>query len=165
MCQLTKEKEKAIRAALAAKCAELTDVSVFSRRRFISSKQDFFAKLGKTVSQRTEVRFCQIDYLGFSDILGEGLDDCPPVLARYAIHVFFQFADLRADNTNSTDEFIAYCIELRCKINNWKEVVLNDKKHLVSTLIQVSDNVTDSDTLTDVTGHYAEFTVSVEVRE
>jgi hypothetical protein len=165
MCILTPEKEKSLREALKNKISELPEAFVFSRRRRISSKQDFFAQLGKTVDSKTEVRFCQIDYLGFEDVLGEGLDDCPPVKVNYSLHVFFQFADLRSDDSNSTDDFISYCLNLRHQINHTQEIVLSGKKHLLSNLLQVSDTITDSDTVSGVEGHYAEFRVTIEVRE
>lgn len=165
MCALTPEKENLIREALKNKVAEDSTAFVFSRRRLISSKQDFFKQLGKQPDSSLEFRFCQIDFLGFEDLTEDGLDDCPPTNLKYQIHCFFQFVDKRTDLSNSTDDFIKYILDLRCRINNTSHFVLDGKKHLVGTLSQTADIITNADLISGVEGHYAEFQVLVEVRE
>lgn len=164
MCFLTPAKENAIREAI-RDAIEGLGVPTFSRRRQISSKQDFYAKLGTLgVGNKTEVRFVQMDLVGMTDLVGEGIDDCPPVRLTYRLHVFFQFADLRSDDSNSTDDFIAFCLDLRHLINELDEVDDGDGfKHSLSKLTQTGDILTDNDAISDVVGHYAEFTVEVDV--
>jgi len=164
MCFLTPAKELAIREAIRSEI-ETLGVPTFSRRRLISSKQDFYAKLGTlAIGNKTEVRFVQMDLINFTDLVGEGIDDCPPVRLAYRLHVFFQFADLRSDDSNSTDDFIKFCLDLRHLINELDEVDDGDgRKHSIGKLTQTSDILTDNDSIADVTGHYAEFLVEVDV--
>lgn len=166
MCFLTPAKEKTIREALRSEI-EALGVATFSRRRFISSKQDFYAKLGLPVAgnaNKTEVRFVQMDLIGLTDLVGEGIDDCPPVRLAYRVTVFFQFADLRADDSNSTDDFIKFCLDLRHLVNELDEIDDGDgRKHSVGKLIQTSDILTDNDSIVDMVGHYAEFRIEIDV--
>lgn len=164
MCFLTPAKELAIREAIRSEIATL-NVPTFSRRRFISSKQDFYAKLGLlSYGNKTEIRFVQMDLVNFTDLIGEGIDDCAPVRLAYRLHVFFQFADLRDDDSNSTDDFIKFCLDLRHTLNELDEVEDGDGfKHSIGKLTQSTDILTDNDSIAGITGHYAEFLVEVDV--
>jgi len=152
--------EKEVRAALKAWLETFPILgNVFDRRRLIVNKIDFVAKLGiDSVDGISEIVFAQIDFLKFEDSQTEGFDDCPVPILVYNIHLFREFADLREDDSNSSDDFISAILTLR-------DAILNKRGYSFG----VADPVTQddfaqfgSDGFTDCKGHFTDLTLRVQ---
>jgi hypothetical protein len=141
--------------------------TVFPRRRYIKSRQDFVKKLGKkTLDNRTEIRFVEIRFLGFEDSPTLGHDTNPAAILKYQIHVFFEFIDERSDGSNSDEDFTAAILDLRDKFLLTERFgIVNDttgrKRGSRDPLTQDTFAQFGFDTLTDCEGHFVDLRLNV----
>lgn len=161
MSIITIADETAFRAALITYVeTEPLAGNVFDRRRQITSRKDFFEKLGKSVNAKTEIRFTEIELINIEDSPDEGFDDCPVAVLTYNFHCFHQFADSRSDGSNSDRDFTNLLLRLR-------SMFLSERSFVTGTgWIVETQPLTGSefkqfgnDTFTDVLGHYKDLTL------
>lgn len=159
MSKITIEDEQTLRAEIVAYLAtEPLAGHVFNRRRMISSRNHFARTLGVAIGDKTttEVRFTELELLNVEDSPDEGFDDCPVAVLTYNVHSFHEFADERADGSNSDRDFNDWILTAR-------RMIL-DKRTFVDGRAVVVDSLTPpegqeytqfgSDTLTDCKGYF-----------
>jgi len=141
MC-LDAEKEYEIRAAaLKTKIAGVDKMAipgvavgrnVFETEWFFANKEDFAAVMGvsgATYVKALEVKFALIDYAGFTDS-GDGRDKCPVLWLDYDIFLFWQFSNVRADGTRSSNDFTALIMNMQEEF--FRNRRLDEKTRIVS---------------------------------
>lgn len=163
MPNVTKEQEKAVRDAIKVKIEKFSAIkNVFTRRRFISSRADYYRKLGKTVAgNRTEISFAEIRFLGWTDDENEGFEKTPAIILQYQIHLFLEFADERSDGSNSDDDFTGAILDLR------NEFLLNSNIGDYGKGEPLTNDVFaqfGNDTLSDAEGHFIDLRLDVKHR-
>lgn len=161
-------KELAIRGALAAFMAS-PDAHVFSRPREIISKQHFIANTAKTILGKTEIRYVEFGFVGFTDVLDEAQfdDDCVPVRLNYRGQVGFSYVEKRSDNSNSYDSVVAYILDLRNKFLDNADIIISGKRYMVSRLSEMpgQDLRIEPHPITEFETHLWDFSFYVGVHE
>jgi hypothetical protein len=133
--------------------------NVFPRRRSVNSRADFFKKLGKVVSEKTEIRFVEIDLLNIEDNETEGFDDCPVANLTYGLHLFHEFADIRSDDTNSDTDFTELLLLLRSFFLSKRDYVLTNFDVQTDPIKPADFTQFGNDTFTDTIGHFKNLTL------
>lgn len=164
MAKITITDEQAIRTAIANHVdAVALAGNVFTRRRAINSRQDFFQKLGVAVGSRLEIRFAEIELLNIEDSPDEGPDDCPVAVLTYNVHLFHEFVDGRADNSNSDTDFTDLLIRLRTAFLNQTEFAVAGWIGVVQEFTPAEFTQFGPDTFTDAVGHFKDFNLVINV--
>lgn len=163
MINLSPELELAIRAALKAKIETVPAIgAVFPREVFVTSKIDFFDKVGMAVADDLELRMCEVTLLKFQDSLLEGCDDMPVVYLSYNVKIQHEYNDSRGDGSNSFDDFVRAGLDLRNaflinrRMNFTINGVVTHTEH--APLVQTDFIITD-----DAVLHTANFQVKVTI--
>lgn len=161
MANITITEEQACRARIVADVTGIGPLAgkVFNRRRSISSRKDFFAKLGNDVDDKTEIRYIEIELLNIEDSETEGFDDCPVAVLTYNLHLFHEFADLRSDNSNSDKDFTELLLLLRTFFLGEQEFTITGWEIQTQPLIFSEFTQFGNDTFTDVRGHWKDLTL------
>lgn len=160
MANLDGTTEKSIREAVAAQL-DLLGVcgNIFTRRRFITSRQDFARALGKrSVDEKTEINFLEIEFLKFVDSDVQGFDDCPSIELTYGLHLFKQFVDDRTDGTNSDLDFTTAILAIRDRILRTDSFAGGVDPILTMPEFAQFGN----DSLTDCKGHSADLVLTID---
>lgn len=163
MPKLTPEKEILIRQAIKSRIESLADLAVFEERKLISSKQDFVAKTTRIVAGKKAVRFCQIDFLSFTDSDSDGCEDDPVVVVSYRLHAFYQF-NSDSGATNSLNNFIKLVLDVRNSFLSAPTIFFGDPNTQLKPLEQASDILTGLDPFIDLDGHFVDLTAQVELQ-
>lgn len=141
MC-LDAEKEHWIRAvALKEKIAGVAGMeiggvtagrNVFETEWFFANKEDFASVMGVSGANNTkalEVKFAMIDYAGFTDT-GDGTAKCPVLRLNYDIFLFWQFSNVRANGTRTSNDFTALIMNMQEEF--FRNRRLDEKTRIVS---------------------------------
>lgn len=117
MPQISGTDEKTVRAAIktAIKSISAPVGNVFDKRIFLPTRTAYANLLGVRVSalDKMEIKFCDIDFVGFEDVKDEGAIKCVPTKFVYNLHIFHQYISERKDGSNSTDHFSAAVLGIR----------------------------------------------------
>lgn len=158
------EVEQLVRSLVGEKCAAVEDAGrVFTERRSIVGKADFFEKLGvpSSADGDVEVRALFVEFIGFDDT-ERGCEEAPHYFLNYYIRAVREFVDGREDGSSSSREFFAFVMRLRDAF-----LVNRDMGHPANLrhepLRQRAPLDVDDDDWTGVFGHIGEFLLRVEV--
>lgn len=164
MAKITIVEEQLCRSAIVADI-DAIDLSgnVFNRRRKITSRMDFFDKLGVDVGagdgMEREIRFVDVDLLNIEDSPDEGPDDCPVAVLTYNLHLFHEFADERPDGSNSDRDFTDLQLRLRTHYLDEREFTIPGWEIQLQPLQFPEFTQFGNDTFTDVKGYYKDLTL------
>lgn len=160
MSNITITDEQEFRAALLADLETIVLAGKVSpRRRSVNSRADFFKKLGMTVNEKVEIRFCEIELLNIEDDETEGFDDCPVANLTYGLHLFHEFADDRSDDTNSDTDFTELLLLLRSFFLDKRDYSLTNWNVETDPIKPADFTQFGNDTFTDVVGHFKNMTL------
>jgi hypothetical protein len=119
-----KEIEQALRAAIVARLTPITNIgNVHNRDRMPSEDEDDIALVTEPdeETQEPSVRVCMVQPLGFPNTT-DNTDQKVLVPFRFSIKVVHEFVDKRADNSNSTDEFIGVICDIADSLDTFRSL-------------------------------------------
>ncbi len=165
--RLTKEIELDVRAKLRTDIRSIAASGlVLAKPTYFTGKQDFVDELKKAGTQVVnggdiEVRFCQMQWIGFEDV-PDDCEDNPPVKILYKLHFFHEFISKRSDSSNSHDDFVAMILDLR---NLFLANIVLPNNREREPLKQDGFMITgdENEFFKGAFGHYQNFIVKVEV--
>jgi hypothetical protein len=136
--------------------------NLWTRRRFISSKDDFVKAAGVATGQKREIRFIEMSRLRFVDSEVEGFDDCPVKIIGINLLVFHEFIDSRPDGSNSADDFAGVVLELsKFVLENRQFELPSGKVIQLSPIVEPNNEQFGNEQLTDCKGHFTNLTFEV----
>jgi hypothetical protein len=133
--------------------------NVFNRRRSVSSRQDFFAKLGQTVGVKTFIRYVDIELIQIEDDPTEGPDDCPVAVLTYNLHAFHEFQDEIAGGGNSDYDFTDFLLQMRAFFLDRQAFGISGWRVETTPLTFPEFTQFGNDNFTDVVGHFKDLTL------
>lgn len=166
MTNFTTEKIAEITEALRAKIAAVPGASnVVASEPLLGSKDEVLDTICvQNSDEETEIKYIKIDYAGWRDSEEYGCEDNPVVFARFKIHSFQGYNEIRANGTTSANDIRNLDINLH---NRFRETA-NYARRLAANcehapLALSKDIVLEADELTGAYGHTADYTIEVEI--
>ncbi|MBA3243025.1 MAG: hypothetical protein H0T60_17535 [Acidobacteria bacterium] len=158
------EIEAMVRGLVAAKCAAVEGTGhVFTQRFYVVGKQAYVDKLGieSSADGNYEVRCLFVEFVGYED-LAKGCEDAPHYHLIYSMRAVQEFADVREDESSSSQEFAAYVMNLRAAFLTARDLGFPARLHHEPLSMDERIRI-DDDEMTGVFGHIAPFVLKVEV--
>lgn len=163
---MTPQKEAAIRQEL-FEIFDDSEAHTFLVDRQIISKTHFEANTAIEVDGRREVRYLQIYFTGFENLVNEQQsdDDCVPVRLNYTGQVGFQYIEERSDNSTSDDSVTAYILNMRNKGLNNRDLIISGETYELGFLTEVVPLRVEDHPVLEFPTHIWDFRFYVEVWE
>lgn len=159
---------KALRSAVADYIATFgITLKILKRRRLVINRNAFAQKYGVAVSgtQTAQIRFVEIEFIGWIDSDTEGFDDCPVMTARFNVHVFIEFLDNDDEDLSSDDVFLDVLTIFRDKFLESRDFAAGDYFAKSQPLTMPDNGQFGNDAFTDASGHYVDFNLEFELYE
>jgi hypothetical protein len=156
--------EKIVRDGLVTKFAGIDGLpNILTHRVYINDEKDAVRRMGyqHPANGKMEFRLLVIDFAGFKDT-DVGCIDNPVYYLNYTLKLSVSHADLRSDNTTSTDTYARILIQMRARVladfnvAGYEQLLMDALSDVRATFGQDSDE-------TLIYGHHATLNARVEV--